>query len=66
MNSTGAGCSPTASPSTSTRQLAPLLVGKNLSVIYVTNSELSGFFRLDKDQNSGFLVINTVGDTLET
>jgi 2-polyprenyl-6-methoxyphenol hydroxylase-like FAD-dependent oxidoreductase len=44
-------------------QLAPLLVGKNLSVIYVTNSELSGFFRLDKDQNSGFLVINTVGDT---
>ncbi len=43
--------------------LAPLLVGKNLSVIYVTNSELSGFFRLDKDQNSGFLVINTVGDT---
>jgi 2-polyprenyl-6-methoxyphenol hydroxylase-like FAD-dependent oxidoreductase len=44
-------------------ELAPLLVGKNLSVIYVTNSELSGFFRLDKDQNSGFLVINTVGDT---
>jgi 2-polyprenyl-6-methoxyphenol hydroxylase-like FAD-dependent oxidoreductase len=43
--------------------LAPLLVGKNLSVIYVKNSELSGFFRLDKDQNSGFLVINTVGDT---
>ena len=24
---------------------------------------LSGFFRLDKDSNSGFLVINTVGDT---
>jgi 2-polyprenyl-6-methoxyphenol hydroxylase-like FAD-dependent oxidoreductase len=44
-------------------QLAPLLVGKNLSVIYVTNSELSGFFRLDRDQNSGFLVVNTVGDT---
>ncbi len=43
--------------------LAPLLVGKNLSVIYVTNPALSGFFRLDKDQNSGFLVVNTVGDT---
>jgi 2-polyprenyl-6-methoxyphenol hydroxylase-like FAD-dependent oxidoreductase len=43
--------------------LAPLLVGKNLSVIYITNSELSGFFRLDRDQNSGFLVVNTVGDT---
>lgn len=43
--------------------LAPLLVGKNLSVIYVTNPALSGFFRLDKDCNSGFLVVNTVGDT---
>ena len=43
--------------------LAPFLIGKNLSVIYVTNSTLSGFFRLDKDQNSGFLVINTAGDT---
>jgi 2-polyprenyl-6-methoxyphenol hydroxylase-like FAD-dependent oxidoreductase len=43
--------------------VAPLLVGRNLSVIYVKNAELSGFFRLDKDQNSGFLVINTVGDT---
>jgi 2-polyprenyl-6-methoxyphenol hydroxylase-like FAD-dependent oxidoreductase len=43
--------------------LAPLLVGKNLSVIYVTNSALSGFFRLDKDQNSGFFVVNTAGDT---
>jgi 2-polyprenyl-6-methoxyphenol hydroxylase-like FAD-dependent oxidoreductase len=43
--------------------VAPLLVGKNLSVIYVTNSVLAGFFRLDKDQNSGFLVVNTAGDT---
>jgi 2-polyprenyl-6-methoxyphenol hydroxylase-like FAD-dependent oxidoreductase len=43
--------------------LAPLLVGKNLSVIYITNPALSGFFRLDKDGNSGFLVVNTVGDT---
>jgi 2-polyprenyl-6-methoxyphenol hydroxylase-like FAD-dependent oxidoreductase len=43
--------------------VAPLLVGKNLSVIYVTNSVLAGFFRLDKDQKSGFLVVNTAGDT---
>jgi hypothetical protein len=44
--------------------LAPLLAGKNLSVIYVNNPELSGFFRLDIDMGSGFLVVNTVGDTL--
>ena len=43
--------------------LAPLLVGRNFSVIYVTNPHVSGFFRLDKDQQSGFLVVNTVGDT---
>jgi 2-polyprenyl-6-methoxyphenol hydroxylase-like FAD-dependent oxidoreductase len=43
--------------------LAPYVVGKALSVIYVKNAELSGFFRLDKDGNSGFLVVNTVGDT---
>ena len=43
--------------------LAQLLVGKNLSVIYVTNPALSGFFRLDREQNSGFLVVNTAGDT---
>ena len=43
--------------------LAQYVVGKALSVIYVKNPELSGFFRMDKDGNSGFLVINTVGDT---
>jgi FAD binding domain-containing protein/aromatic ring hydroxylase-like protein len=43
--------------------LAHLVVGKALSVIYVKNPELSGFFRMDKDGNSGFLVVNTVGDT---
>ena len=43
--------------------LAPLLVGTNFSVIYIGNPHLGGFFRLDKDQNSGFLVVNTVGDT---
>jgi 2-polyprenyl-6-methoxyphenol hydroxylase-like FAD-dependent oxidoreductase len=43
--------------------LAQYVVGKALSVIYVKNAELSGFFRMDKDGNSGFLVVNTVGDT---
>jgi hypothetical protein len=43
--------------------LAPYVVGKALSVIYVKNAELSGFFRMDKDGDSGFLVVNTVGDT---
>lgn len=44
--------------------MAPLLAGKKpMSVIYVKNAELSGFFRLDKDAGSGFLVVNTVGDT---
>jgi 2-polyprenyl-6-methoxyphenol hydroxylase-like FAD-dependent oxidoreductase len=43
--------------------LAPLLAGTNFSVIYVGNPHLGGFFRLDKDQNSGFLVVNTAGDT---
>lgn len=43
--------------------LAAHVVGKALSVIYVKNAELSGFFRMDKDGNSGFLVVNTVGDT---
>jgi 2-polyprenyl-6-methoxyphenol hydroxylase-like FAD-dependent oxidoreductase len=43
--------------------LAPLMAGTNFSVIYIGNSYLGGFFRLDKDQNSGFLVVNTAGDT---
>jgi 2-polyprenyl-6-methoxyphenol hydroxylase-like FAD-dependent oxidoreductase len=46
-----------------TAPLAPLLAGTNFSVIYIGNPDLGGFFRLDKDQNSGFLVVNTVGDT---
>jgi hypothetical protein len=43
--------------------LAKYVVGKALSVIYVKNAELSGFYRMDKDGDSGFLVVNTVGDT---
>ncbi len=43
--------------------LARLLDGTNFSVIYIGNPHLGGFFRLDKDRNSGFLVVNTAGDT---
>ena len=40
----------------------PLLRGRNLGVIYVFNSVLRGFIRLENKGNSGFLAINTVGD----
>jgi len=42
---------------------APLLRGRNLGVIYVFNPVLRGFFRLEKSGRSGFLAVNTVGDT---
>jgi len=42
--------------------LAPLLRGRNLSVIYVTNPILRGFFRVEKPFHSGFLAINALGD----
>ncbi|MGH7906235.1 MAG: FAD-dependent monooxygenase, partial [Candidatus Binataceae bacterium] len=41
----------------------PLLRDRKLSVIYVYNPLLRGFFRLEKSGGSGFLVVNTVGDT---
>jgi len=40
-----------------------LLRGRNLGVIYVFNPVLRGFFRLEKSGQSGFLAVNTVGDT---
>lgn len=40
-----------------------LMSGRNLSVMYIINPALSGFIRLDKDNQAGFLVVNTVGDT---
>jgi hypothetical protein len=36
---------------------------RNLSVMYIINPSLSGFIRLERDCQSGFLVVNTVGDT---
>jgi len=40
----------------------PLLRGRSLSVILVRNPVLRGFFRIEKPFESGFLVVNTVGD----
>ncbi len=42
--------------------VAPLLRGRNLSVIYVLNRTLRGFMRLEKPFDSGFLAVNAVGD----
>jgi 2-polyprenyl-6-methoxyphenol hydroxylase-like FAD-dependent oxidoreductase len=38
------------------------LRNRNLGVIYVTNPDLRGFFRLEKTGLGGFLVVFTVGD----
>ena len=45
--------------------LAPFLEGRNLSIIYINNPEMTGFFRLEKDSKRGFLVVSTVGDPLK-
>jgi 2-polyprenyl-6-methoxyphenol hydroxylase-like FAD-dependent oxidoreductase len=45
-----------------TADLAPQLLGKPVSVIYINNPAFGGFFRVEKDCQSGFLVVNTVGD----
>jgi 2-polyprenyl-6-methoxyphenol hydroxylase-like FAD-dependent oxidoreductase len=42
--------------------VAPLLRGRNLSVIYVTNPALRGFFRFEKPFDRGFLAVNAIGD----
>jgi 2-polyprenyl-6-methoxyphenol hydroxylase-like FAD-dependent oxidoreductase len=41
--------------------VGPLLRGRNLSVIYVYNTELTGFFRIEKPFDSGFLAVNSIG-----
>lgn len=42
--------------------LSRFLTGRNLSIIYVSNPTLGGFFRLEKSGRRGFLAVNTVGD----
>jgi 2-polyprenyl-6-methoxyphenol hydroxylase-like FAD-dependent oxidoreductase len=41
--------------------VGPLLRGRNLSVIYVYNAALTGFFRIEKPFDSGFLAVNSIG-----
>jgi len=45
-----------------TADLSPWLADQPVSIIYVKNPVLSGFFRMNRAQTSGFLVINTIGD----
>jgi 2-polyprenyl-6-methoxyphenol hydroxylase-like FAD-dependent oxidoreductase len=40
----------------------PLLRGRNLSVVYVVNPRLQGFFRFSFDGQAGFLVVNSALD----
>ena len=42
--------------------LWPQVGNKPYSVIYTNNDTFGGFFRLAKDCQSGFLVVNTIGD----
>ncbi|MGH9648423.1 MAG: FAD-dependent monooxygenase [Bryobacteraceae bacterium] len=42
--------------------VAPLLRGRNLSVIYVINPVLRGFFRMEIPFTSGFLAVIALGD----
>jgi len=42
---------------------AQQVAGRTEGVFYVFNDVLRGFFRLDRSCQSGFLVVNTVGDT---
>jgi 2-polyprenyl-6-methoxyphenol hydroxylase-like FAD-dependent oxidoreductase len=44
---------------------ADLRRGRTEAVFYVFNDTLSGFFRLDRGWRSGFLVVNTAGDTAQ-
>jgi hypothetical protein len=45
-----------------TADLWPQMGDKPISVIYINNPLFGGFFRLDKDCQSGFMVVNTVYD----
>jgi hypothetical protein len=45
-----------------TADLSRWLSGTGASIVYVKNPALSGFFRMNRAQTSGFLVINTLGD----
>jgi len=42
---------------------ARLMEGRRLGVIYINNPVVRGFLRMDKGNRSGFIAVNTVGDT---
>ncbi|HVB88237.1 MAG TPA: FAD-dependent monooxygenase [Candidatus Dormibacteraeota bacterium] len=42
--------------------VTPLFRGRNLSVMYVVNPVLNGFFRIEKPFTSGFLAVHWLGD----
>jgi 2-polyprenyl-6-methoxyphenol hydroxylase-like FAD-dependent oxidoreductase len=42
--------------------LSPWLADKPLTIIYVNNAALGGFFRMNRAARVGFLAVNTVGD----
>jgi 2-polyprenyl-6-methoxyphenol hydroxylase-like FAD-dependent oxidoreductase len=42
--------------------LRPQLGGKPISIVYINNPMFGGFFRLQKDCQSGFMAVNTIGD----
>jgi len=42
--------------------LSPWLGQKAWSIIYVNNSVFSGFFRMNRSAQAGFLAVNTIGD----
>ena len=42
--------------------VAPLMRGRNLSVILVRNPRFRGFFRIERPFQSGFMIVHTLGD----
>lgn len=42
--------------------LSPWLAEKPVSIVYVNNATLGGFFRMNRAARVGFLAVNTVGD----
>jgi len=42
--------------------LSPWIAHRAVSIIYVNNAVLGGFFRMNRTAQAGFLAINTVGD----
>ena len=46
-----------------TADLSPWIGGRPISIFYIKNDNLAGFFRMDRECKSGFMVVSTVGDT---